>query len=74
MRRQFGQKCLSFFACGAGGNALDFVAHMEELNPNNTSDLRKAAMAAADIFNIDAAKEKPEYDRRALKNRFYNFS
>lgn len=24
------------FACGAGGNALDFVAHMEGLDPDKT--------------------------------------
>ena len=30
------------FACDAGGNALDFVAHMEGLDPANTSELRKA--------------------------------
>ena len=27
------------FACGAGGNALDFVAYMEGLDPNNTTEL-----------------------------------
>ena len=43
------------FACGAGGNALDFVAHMEGLNPSNTNELRKAALAAADTFGIDEA-------------------
>ena len=32
------------FTCGAGGNALEFVAHMEGLDPNNTTELRKAAL------------------------------
>lgn len=48
------------FACGAGGNALDFVAHMEGLNPNKTTELRKAALLAADIFNISEATIKPK--------------
>ncbi len=47
------------FACDAGGNALDFVAHMEGHDPDKPVELRKAAMAAADIFGIDAALERP---------------
>ena len=31
------------------------MAHMEGLDPNNTSELRKAALAAADTFGIDEA-------------------
>lgn len=47
------------FACDAGGNVLDFVAHMEGFDPSNTSELRKAAFAAADTFGIDQALERP---------------
>ena len=47
------------FACDAGGNALDFIAHMEGFDPDRPVELRKAAMAAADIFGIDAALERP---------------
>lgn len=47
------------FACGAGGNALDFVAHMEGLDPDKTTELRKAALLAADLFNISEATVKP---------------
>jgi len=48
------------FACGAGGNALDFVAHMEGLDPDKTTELRKAAFLAADMFNISEATVKPK--------------
>lgn len=47
------------FACDAGGNALDFVAHMEGLEPSNTTELRKAAMFAANTFGIEQALERP---------------
>ena len=47
------------FSCDAGGNALDFVAHMEGLDPSNTGELRKAAFAAADTFGIVQALEQP---------------
>jgi len=48
------------FACGAGGNALDFVAHMEGLDPDNTTELRKAALLAAKTFGIEQATVKPK--------------
>ncbi|WP_017931480.1 CHC2 zinc finger domain-containing protein [Robiginitomaculum antarcticum] len=47
------------FACDAGGNALDFFAHMEGLDPSNASELRKAPLAAAEMFGIDQALERP---------------
>ena len=47
------------FACDAGGNALDFVAHMEGLNPDKTGELRKAAFVAADTFGIEQALKRP---------------
>ena len=48
------------FACGAGGNALDFVAHMEGLDPDKTAELRKAALLASEIFHIEEATIKPK--------------
>ena len=57
------------FACDAGGNALDFVAHMEGLDPNNTSELRKAAFAAADTFGIDEALQRPANGRAKAKGK-----
>ena len=57
------------FSCDAGGNALDFVAHMEGLDPNKTSELRKAALAAADIFGIDQALERPSNGRAKTKGK-----
>lgn len=60
------------FACGAGGNALDFVAHMEGLDPDKTTELRKAALLAAEMFNIEEATVKPNHrgskTTRAAKN------
>ena len=39
------------------------MAHMEGLDPNNTSELRKAALAAADTFGIDEALQRPTNGR-----------
>ena len=47
------------FACDAGGNALDFIAHMEGLDPSKTTELRKAAFMAAETFGIEQALKKP---------------
>ena len=57
------------FACDAGGNALDFVAHMEGLDPNKASELRKAALAAASTFGIDQALERPANGRTKAKSK-----
>ena len=57
------------FACDAGGNALDFVAQMEGLDPSNTSELRKAALAAADTFGIDEALQRPANGRVKAKSK-----
>ena len=57
------------FSCDAGGNALDFLAHMEGLDPNNTSELRKAALAAADTFGIAQALERPSNGRVKAKEK-----
>jgi len=57
------------FACGAGGNALDFVAHMEGLDSSNTTELRKAAMFAANTFGIDQALERPSNGRVKVKSK-----
>ena len=57
------------FACDAGGNALDFVAHMEGLDPNKTGELRKAALAAASTFGIDQALERPANGRVKAKSK-----
>ena len=57
------------FACDSGGNALDFVAHMEGLEPSNTTELRKAAMFAATTFGIDQAFERPSNGRVKAKRK-----
>ncbi|MEP3422887.1 MAG: CHC2 zinc finger domain-containing protein [Erythrobacter sp.] len=55
------------FACDAGGNALDFIAHMEDLDPYKPTELRKAAMFAAQTFGIDAALERPGKSKGSKK-------
>lgn len=55
------------FACGAGGNVLDFVAHMEGLDPEKVGDLRKAAFFAAETFGIDQALERPSNGKGKAK-------
>ena len=57
------------FACDAGGNALDFVAHMEGLDPSNTSELRKAALMAAETFGIEAALKRPANGRAKANSK-----
>ena len=57
------------FACDSGGNALDFVAQMEGLDPNNTTELRKAALAAADTFGIEEALKQPANGRVKAKSK-----
>jgi len=57
------------FVCDAGGNALDFVANMEGFDPSNTTELRKAAMHAANTFGIDQALERPSTGRAKAKSK-----
>lgn len=56
------------FACDAGGNALDFIAHMEGLDLSKTTELRKAAFIAAETFGIDQALERPSNGRSKAKS------
>ena len=62
------------FACGAGGNALDFVAHMEGLDPDNTTELRKAALLAAKTFGIEQATVKPKKQAKGKTKKTVNAS
>lgn len=57
------------FVCDAGGNALDFVANMEGLDPNKTGELRKAALFTANTFGIDEALKKPANGRARAKSK-----
>lgn len=38
------------FGCKAKGNVIDFIAHMEKLDPLNSQDFRKAAIIAQERF------------------------
>ena len=51
------------FGCQAKGNLIDFAAHMENLNPENGEDVRKAALLLQERFCVAPAgktgKPKP---------------
>jgi DNA primase len=59
------------FACGAGGNVLDFVAQMEDV------DIRKAGFLIQEWFNLTSAKKlarkgrrpKPEPEREEAESK-----
>lgn len=40
------------FGCGAKGNVLDFITRMENLDPHNPAEFRKAALIAQQTFAI----------------------
>ena len=47
------------FACGAGGNVLDFVAQMEDV------DIRKAGLLIQEWFNLTPAKKLAKKERES---------
>ena len=63
------------FSCGAHGNVMEFVTHMEDEDPDTTSGIRKGALAALAIMNLDDAdfrnaggnSRKPEKKTKAGK-------
>jgi len=46
------------FGCQNGGNAIEFVAKMEGLDPQNAEQFREAALKAAKIFGIELSGRK----------------
>jgi hypothetical protein len=50
------------FGCGAGGNLIEFAARMEDLNPDDPGDFRKAALLLRKTFGGSGGgeREKPE--------------
>jgi hypothetical protein len=44
------RRCFQCFGCGKKGNCIDFVAHMEGLNPDDPGDIRKAALILHERF------------------------
>ena len=54
------------FACKAKGNVIDFVARMEGLNPENSSDFRKAALFIQKNFiNDKSNSEETEEENKS---------
>jgi DNA primase len=61
-----GKKAFHCFGCGAKGNAIDFVALMEGLNPDDPKEIRKAGLLIQERFlNGEPTIPPPEYQRRS---------
>ena len=56
------------FGCGAKGNVLDFIALMENLNPQNPKDFRKAAELANRKFLYTPQHEPSASAKRPVKS------
>jgi len=58
------------FSCQAKGNILDFVARMEGFDPDQPRELRRAALLACEVFEIDGgSKEAPAGGQPKAKAR-----
>lgn len=60
------KKIFQCFGCGATGNVLDFVARMEQLNPDDPTQLRKVALELARTFGVQAASPPYKETTRGL--------
>jgi DNA primase len=54
----FSRNIYNCFGCQTGGNAIEFVAKMEGLDPGNAEQFRQAALKAAEIFGIELSGRK----------------
>ncbi len=57
-----GKKAFQCFGCGAKGNAIDFVALMEGLNPEDPHDIRKAALLIQERFLRGERPPPPQHE------------
>jgi DNA primase len=55
------------FGCGAKGNVIEFAAYMENLDPTDGSQLRKAAIALRDRFAPGTGATKPDAAKTETK-------
>jgi DNA primase len=55
------------FGCGAKGNVIDFAAYMENLDPNDGSQLRKAAIILRNRFVPETGDTKPDTPKADIK-------
>lgn len=53
------------FGCEAKGNAIDFVALMEGLNPDDPREIRKAALLIQERFLHEEAKPRPRAEPKS---------
>lgn len=52
------KKVFHCFSCHAKGNILDFYTKMEGMDPAKTQDLRKAALLAVEVFDVDGGSQE----------------
>src|ERR1035441_3905978 len=57
------------FGCGAKGNVIDFAAFMENLDPQDGRELRKAAIILRDRFAPEASVSKMHNPKAGIKAR-----
>lgn len=53
------RKIFQCFGCGRKGNCIEFVAYMEQLDPGDGQALRKAALIAAERFDLRPSPQSP---------------
>lgn len=69
------KKVFHCFSCQAKGNILDFYTKMEGMDPAKTQDLRKAALLAVEVFDIDGGSQEaktgdqPKAKQNAVKSQ-----
>lgn len=54
-----GRKIWQCFACGQSGNALEFIARIENLDPSTKDGIRDAALIAAEMIGVKS-HERPK--------------
>lgn len=73
-----GKKAFQCFGCGSKGNAIDFVALMEGLNPDDPLDIREAALLIQERFlneeakppTVPSGRATPQAPPNAERNRY----
>jgi DNA primase len=60
----FSRNIYNCFGCQNGGNAIEFVAKMEGLDPKDADQFRQAALKAAEIFGIELSGRKDNGKRK----------
>jgi len=56
----FDKRIWRCFGCNRQGNLIDWVCHMENLDPSNPGDVRKAALILANRYSITSDRPTPK--------------